>query len=370
MKRACKRFLSLLLAFVMLFGLFGMAQTVYAMGSLQNVKISSSGILTWNAFPGAKVYNYNLGGSYGGYTSGTSLDLKAICQSHDYAGGSYKVTICAMDDYPYYGGKQISEKWTGTYNYTSTIKQLASPTNLNWIGSIATWYPVTNAVSYDVWLHRDGYSSVQTGTVSSTSVDLKKYLTEGTYNYYFSVVAKASASSGYKDSIRVYSRTVTFTIEFPELKNVKISSDGMMTWDAFSGAKSYYYSVSNYGRQSTTNSADLKAFCKMCGLKSGTYSVNLYALDSYSMADAKRISEIWKGSFYYDASASSYKLGDVDKNGTVNTADALMALKMAVGIIKPTNEQKNIADVDKDGKITTADALAILKYAVGIIKSF
>ena len=117
-------------------------------------------------------------------------------------------------------------------------------------------------------------------------------------------------------------------------------------------------------------SLDLNAYCSESGFEKGTYNVGLYAMDKYGWEGGEQISAAWTGSFTFSGQSSTFNHGDVDKNGAVNTADALMALKMAVGIIKPTNEQKNIADVDKDGKITTADALAILKYAVGIIKSF
>jgi hypothetical protein len=58
------------------------------------------------------------------------------------------------------------------------------------------------------------------------------------------------------------------------------------------------------------------------------------------------------------------KLGDVDDNGVVAAADALLTLKMAVGTITPTSKQLYCADVNGDGTITSADVSMILYYAV------
>ncbi len=54
---------------------------------------------------------------------------------------------------------------------------------------------------------------------------------------------------------------------------------------------------------------------------------------------------------------------DVDKNGTVNTIDALHVLKQVVGL--ENNAEYNY-DVDGDGNVASSDALEVLKYVVGI----
>ncbi len=64
------------------------------------------------------------------------------------------------------------------------------------------------------------------------------------------------------------------------------------------------------------------------------------------------------------------KLGDVNGDGKINTADARLVLQAYVKIKELNNEQKELADVNKDGKINTSDARQILKYYVGIIKNF
>ena len=56
--------------------------------------------------------------------------------------------------------------------------------------------------------------------------------------------------------------------------------------------------------------------------------------------------------------------GDVDGNGVVETADALLALRGAMGIAALTPEQAERADMDGNGVVDTVDALAILRRAI------
>ena len=66
----------------------------------------------------------------------------------------------------------------------------------------------------------------------------------------------------------------------------------------------------------------------------------------------------------------SYKIGDINTDGKINSADALLVLQLSTGKITLTDTQKLLADVNKDGKINSADALYILQYATGKISSF
>lgn len=61
-------------------------------------------------------------------------------------------------------------------------------------------------------------------------------------------------------------------------------------------------------------------------------------------------------------------LGDVNGDGKVSTADALMVLYTANGLYTLTDQQKLAADVNKDGKVSTADALMLLYAANGLIE--
>ena len=70
-----------------------------------------------------------------------------------------------------------------------------------------------------------------------------------------------------------------------------------------------------------------------------------------------------------------YPYGDVEGNGTVDIKDALLALRMAAGLVTPTAEQLSVADVaplvngtpQPDGKLDIGDVLVILLKVVGMV---
>ncbi|MFN6433060.1 dockerin type I domain-containing protein [Eubacterium callanderi] len=65
-----------------------------------------------------------------------------------------------------------------------------------------------------------------------------------------------------------------------------------------------------------------------------------------------------------------YVLGDVNGDGAITSADALLALQASVGKGDLTEKQTLAADVDHDKKVTSSDALLILQYSVGKIIEF
>ncbi len=63
----------------------------------------------------------------------------------------------------------------------------------------------------------------------------------------------------------------------------------------------------------------------------------------------------------------SAQKGDLDSDGKVTVADAVLSLKWIVGFAKPESlEQRSRADMDGDGGLTVADTLLILRIAAGI----
>ncbi|MBR5769805.1 MAG: hypothetical protein IKX98_06835 [Clostridia bacterium] len=61
--------------------------------------------------------------------------------------------------------------------------------------------------------------------------------------------------------------------------------------------------------------------------------------------------------------------GDMDGDGTITVADALVVLRAAARLVPVTPEILAAGDVDGDGAITVADALAILRVAAKLIPS-
>ncbi|MHC1575370.1 MAG: dockerin type I domain-containing protein, partial [Candidatus Methanogasteraceae archaeon] len=55
--------------------------------------------------------------------------------------------------------------------------------------------------------------------------------------------------------------------------------------------------------------------------------------------------------------------GDVNHDGSVTTADAVIVLRMTAGAVPPNEE----ADVNRDGMVTSLDALMILQAVSGAI---
>ncbi len=64
------------------------------------------------------------------------------------------------------------------------------------------------------------------------------------------------------------------------------------------------------------------------------------------------------------ASSSSLIIGDLDRNGTVNSVDVRAMLRYMVGHGSLTAEQRLQADVDGNNRIDTADARAVLAMIV------
>lgn len=64
--------------------------------------------------------------------------------------------------------------------------------------------------------------------------------------------------------------------------------------------------------------------------------------------------------------AMAAEKGDVDGDGTITSADAREALRLAVGLDALTDEKKNLADYDGNGTVQAADARAILRVSVGL----
>lgn len=65
------------------------------------------------------------------------------------------------------------------------------------------------------------------------------------------------------------------------------------------------------------------------------------------------------------STTTTYTVGDINADKKVNSADALVALKVSVGSKSLDNAQKKRADINGDTKVNSADALIMLKISVG-----
>jgi hypothetical protein len=58
--------------------------------------------------------------------------------------------------------------------------------------------------------------------------------------------------------------------------------------------------------------------------------------------------------------------GDVNNDGKIKSNDASLILRIAAGLLQPTDYQKCAADVNDDGKIRSNDATIVLRKAAGL----
>ena len=68
--------------------------------------------------------------------------------------------------------------------------------------------------------------------------------------------------------------------------------------------------------------------------------------------------------------ASTLVMGDINSDGRIDAADALLALQSSVALRVLSAEEKSMAEVNADGKIDATDALLILQRSVGLITQF
>ena len=71
-----------------------------------------------------------------------------------------------------------------------------------------------------------------------------------------------------------------------------------------------------------------------------------------------------------DAAPDAVLIGDVNRDGVVDTTDARLLLQAAVGSLEEDSALRVFGDVNQDGRVDTADARLILQYAVGKISDF
>ena len=87
-----------------------------------------------------------------------------------------------------------------------------------------------------------------------------------------------------------------------------------------------------------------------------------------------KVSVTWPGNDQYESaeqtlvisvSAAANK-GDVNSDGSVRSNDAILTLRISVGLMTPTDGQEEAADMNDDGRIRSNDAILILRNAVGL----
>lgn len=111
----------------------------------------------------------------------------------------------------------------------------------------------------------------------------------------------------------------------------------------------------------TTDGYTLKK-CSVCGAEEQT--------DTVAALGHKYVKGICERCGEKDPDAPDAKKGDLDNDGEITSADAVLLMRSLATLAELTDEQHTAADLDGDGYITSADAVMMARYLAGLVYSF
>ena len=221
MKRR-RKLLSILLSLALVIGMIpAFTVTASASNSLPNFKYTDNHLISWDHVTDATSYSVQLVEHPGhNYTMrrndsdewsycnetdyGMEVDLQKLFDSKKiWPNDTYRISIIA-----YRNNTKMDYQNSITFTYVSTLKHMDDPANLKWNGTTVSWDPPDGAQRYRVFLYEvpgKDYINVSPWFTSPTYT-FKDSLFSSSYNYYFSVEARAD---GYRNSNEVKSSTIS-----------------------------------------------------------------------------------------------------------------------------------------------------------------
>lgn len=410
MKKMFKRILSTLLVSVLLIGIapiggFGLAPKantkdissckvgdIIEFGSYPQSKITDSDLIAKIEAVGKSIswvdYNYYIGTGTSDDGNMKPVDGMMLYKDIPYNGSKYRAV--KINQYrPYRTGNTSSE----TYQYDNGYNK----------GNI--YYFKYEPLSWRILDPSEGY------VMCNQIIDSQAYQNFIYYNgseYYNSEACENYASDWVTSSLRQWLNNSFYKTAFSEEEKEQIGTSHLENKSTYSStydsADTYdkiflisYYDAANsaYGFDSSSDANDAAR-----QLKGTDYAKcqGLYVSSSYDGPSWWRLrspnnsygaTEVVLGGWVYGycgagdtdggvvpafkfnpKSTLPNKIGDINTDGKINSADALLVLQSSMGVITLTDTQKLLADVNEDGKINSTDALLILQYATGKITSF
>ncbi len=263
---------------------------------IQNVRIEEN-VLKWHKFPDAEKYRITVDSKISWHFGAVSEDLDQLIHFFGLNSGEYEITLCAYsNDNDSLGQYQSSATWEGTFTYVSSDPTVNKPQNVRWDETQAVWDPANDQdVYYEIELYEGDERIYQNILSYNNQDDMMDHFREGEHTYTFRVRAfkHGSACSDW-----VTSPVLTYNKSLAEMFDVEISSEGVMTWSAFSLATLYQFKIGTFTGIVSGTSVDLKEVCWKNDFESGAYEVSLCAC-SGSYARRLQISSTWKGSYTY-----------------------------------------------------------------------
>ena len=188
--------------------------------AVENLSVSSKGVVTWSAFPGAAKYVINdIYGKVAEQTE-TTYNYKAFLEAYGRESWTYKLTVTAYNS----ASIPISDASTVQYEYTSMGK-LDTPTITSWNGKTASWTNVENAEFYEYTLwDKETNQLLGQNWIYTNSVDLSYKELVSSREYVLQIQAKNQ--NGYSNSS--YSKAVSYGW-YDETSAVTFSGDISLT---------------------------------------------------------------------------------------------------------------------------------------------
>ena len=203
-----------------------------------------------------------------------------------------------------------------------------------------SWDAVIGADSYNVY---QGSTKLNTTPITTTSFSATGLMQNTSYKF----TVKAVDVNGESAASSPLSVTTIMSISFP---NYIISASNVLTSIALGTTVDTFLTNNIILGQNAT----ISNICDSTG-KQLLSSDLIGTGDSFNVYVNGVIDTTYTISLY----------GDIDGDGNITSADALIVLKAAAGKTTLTDNEMQAADVNADGKVNSADALEILKYASG-----
>jgi len=278
----------------------------------------------------------------------------------------------------YFAVTAYNEAGESSYSNVVSVPELTSPTtaisypanNASVSGTVA----ITASASDNVGVSSVGFyvNGVLQGTDTSTPYTCSwntSSLAAGSYT----LTARAYDAAGNVGESGAVTVTVVNDTTAPTVALTSPASSATLSGTvAITASASDNVGVSrvefyaNGSLLSASNVAPYSYSWNTAGVSNGSYTLSARAYDS--AGNVRNSSSV---SVVVNNSSSLYVKGDINIDGKTDVADALLALRMAVGLVTPTADSMLRGDVAPvnaiDGKITIQDVMTILSAASGRI---
>jgi cobaltochelatase CobN len=264
-----------------------------------------------------------------------------------------------------------NEVWNATTGDTgSTVAYYLSPAahdgKIFFGGGGPALYCVDVATQTEVW----NFST--SGTISTTpaiSGGMVFFATDEPGKRLYSLYLNGSEAWNTSMHCRLSSPAVShgrvYIGDLDKHLNCLDSSNGSTIWTASVGSKIQSSPVVAGGMAYVTEyTGTVYGFDADCGTLIWSYDTNQHNIAQPAVSDGILFIGSDSGYLYAFRDPPPRK-GDLNHDGSITPADALVALRMAVGAVPTIDE----ADMNGDNKVTSLDALVILQVAAGSINA-